>query len=123
MRALLGTDRYFTEDSQYSPNQHVRKLFRWRKWILSTQFHLEALIVFYCSKVPRVKVTISIHMTVEGGRDVDNVAQPQALIFLLMGPYLNLPVRLLIRACIDEKEVLSEEVRMGLRVRKCVWDR
>ena len=48
--------------------------------------------------MPRIDVTISIHMAVEGGRDVDNVAQPQALIFLLMGPCLDLPVRLLIRA-------------------------
>ena len=37
-------------------------------------------------------------MAVESGCDIDNVAQPQALIFLLMGPCLDLPVRLLIRA-------------------------
>ena len=62
--------------------------------------------------MPRIEVTISIHMAVESGCDVDNVAQPQALIFLLMGPCLDLPVRLLIRVRIDKKEVLSEEVRM-----------
>ena len=112
MRALLGTDSYFTEDSQYSPNRHVRKLFRGLQRIFSAQVHLKALIVFHCSKVPRVKVTISVHIAIKGRSDVDNVAQPQALIFLLMGPCLDLPVRLLIRACIDEKEVLSEEVRM-----------
>ena len=112
MRALLGTDSYSTEDSQYSPNQHVRKLFRALQRIFSAQVHLKALIVFHCSKVPRVKVAISVHIAIKGRSDVDNVAQPQALIFLLMGPCLDLPVRLLIRACIDEKEVLSEEVRM-----------
>ena len=79
-------------------------------------------------------------MTVEGGCDIDNVAQLQALIFLLASPFNGLAVRLLIRICIDEKEVLTEEVRVlrafggefkdsdsdvwfGLRVKKCVRNR
>lgn len=62
--------------------------------------------------MPRIEVTISIHMAVEGGCDVDNVTQLQALIFLLASPFNGLAVRLLIRICIDEKEVLSEEARM-----------
>ena len=62
--------------------------------------------------MPRIEVTISIHMTVEGGCDVDNVAQLQALIFLLASPFNGLAVRLLIRICIDKKEVLPEEARM-----------
>ena len=96
MRALLGTDSYSTEDSQYSPNQHVRKLFRALQRIFSAQVHLKALIVFHRSKVPRVKVTISIPMAVESGCDVDNVAQPQALIFLLESSVSNLVLRLLL---------------------------
>ena len=78
----------------------------------STQVHLESLVVFQRGKMPGIEVTISIHMAVEGGCDVDNVAQLQALIFLLMGPFLDLSVRLLIRVRIDEKEILSEEVRV-----------
>ena len=62
--------------------------------------------------MPRIEVTISIHMTVEGGCDIDNVAQLQALIFLLASLFNGLAVRLLIRICIDEKEVLTEEVRV-----------
>ena len=96
MRALLGTDSYFTEDSQYSPNQHVRKLFRGLQRIFSAQVHLKALIVFHCSKVPRVKITISVHMAIKGRSDINNVAQLQLFILLLVRPVSNLVLRLLL---------------------------
>ena len=92
---LSGTDSYFTEDSQHSPNQHVTTLFRNLKRIASSQFHLKTLIVFHCSKVPRVEVTISVNIAIKGRSDINNVAQLQLFILLRVSSVSDLVLRLL----------------------------
>gem|GEM_PF-6451183 len=110
MRALLGTDSYFTEDSQYSPNRHVITLFGSLKGIASSQFHLKALIVFQCGKVPRVKVTISVHIAIQGRSNIYNVAQLQPFILLLVSSVRTLRCASSSEFCVDEEEVFPVEI-------------